>query len=327
MKTYNFIAVFFIGCFILSNTACKKNTNEVTAVVEEATQAKVQSDDADMVQGETESADDDVNNSAATSERFCGAGNFYGSPFTLQDATITLPTATFPKLTIVYNGSGISSTCKRRTGTITVELINGNRWIDSGAILKYVFTNFKVENVCTQKSITINGERFVTNVYGGNLYRLRNGLVNSLTHRIRTGTTGYQVTFTDSSGSKTANWNVAKRTSIRYVAGDSTYYFEANGDTTIGAKANTESWGFTRFGKSYQTVFSAAIKANTGCKLWRPTAGEIVHYVSNTIITVKYGLDAIGNPVDVNDCATRYRVNWILANGTPGGGILYPYRF
>jgi hypothetical protein len=326
MKTYNLKTIYTLCFFVIALTACKKNTTTAT-VVEETTQAKVQSDDASIFAGETESADDDVNNAAATSERFCGVGNVYNIPFTLLDGTITLPTATSSKLYITYNGNNVG-TCKKRTGTITIELVNGTRWVDVGAILKYTFINFKVENICTNRSIKINGERYVTNVSGGNLFKLRNGIITSLKHKIRTGSTGLQATFTDStSNALTAIWNIARLTTIEYDASNNRYYFNAAGDTTIYNKANTESWGTTRYGNSYQTVYSTSVKANTGCKLWRPTAGELIHYVNNTTISVKYGLNILGNPVGANDCAEYFKVNWLLANGTTGSSPLTPYRF
>lgn len=308
-------------CFSLVTISCKK-TSVNDAIVEESTQARVQTDDATMVDGETESADDDVNNAAAASERFCGIGNVFNSPFSLADATITTSApGTASKITIVYNGNtNPNSPCRKRTGTIVIDLLNAPKWVEPGATLKYTFINFKVENTCTNRSVTINGERFVTNVKGGNLFRLHNNMVDSLQHRIRTGTIGLEATFTDSSGTKTAVWNVARSTTIKNIA--ATYFFTTTGDTTIGSYNNTESWGTTRFGSAYQTIFSGAVKANTNCKLWKPTAGEVIHHVGNFTSTVKFGLNAQGNPVGVGDCAGFFRVTWLLSNGNSSSALL-----
>ena len=316
------IAVLSIA--IVSITSCKKA--DVT-ILEEATQARVQSDDATMIQGETESAEDDVNNATASSERFCGAGNFYNTPFSLQDATINFPTATSNIISIVYNGNIVLNSCKKRTGTITIELVNGTRWLEVGAKLRYTFTNFKVENTCSNRSIKINGERYVTNINGGNLFKLQNGSITSLKHKVRTGINGLVITFTDSLNTVlNANWNIARLTTIEYNATKNKYNFSAAGDTIINGKNNTESWGFNRYGNIYITTFTTPVNANTNCKLWRPTSGEINHFVSNTTITVKYGLNALGNQVGTNDCAGFYKVSWVLSNGI-NGGQLYAYRF
>lgn len=306
-------AIFFI--------ACKKSTSNAVAI-EEATQARVQSDDAAMVDGETETADDDVNNAAATSERFCGSGNIFSGSFNLADATITNAAAgTANRITITYNGtSNPNLPCRKRTGTITIELISGTRWVDVGAVLKYTFTNFKVENTCTNRSVTINGERYVTNVKGGNLFRLNNHTVDSLQHKVRTGSTGLEATFTDSSGTKTAIWNIARNTVIKNLG--NTYFFTASGDTTLNGYVNTASWGSTRFGSAYQTVYSTSVKANTTCRLWKPTSGEVVHYVGNFSSTIKFGLNALGNLVGVGDCATHFRVTWLASNGLSNTNLL-----
>lgn len=324
MKSINLKAIIAFTCFAFFAVSCKKSTTNTT-VVEEATQARVQTDDATMVQGETETADDDVNNAAASSERFCGPGNIFAAPFNLADATITNSAAgTANKITITYNGTtNPASPCRKRTGVITIELLNAARWVEPGAVLKYTFINFKVENTCTNRSVKLNGERYVTNVKGGNLFRLHHHLVDSLQHKVRTGTIGLEATFTDSSGTKTAVWNVARNTVIKNIA--DTYFFTTNGDTSIANLNNTESWGTTRFGSAYQTVFSSAIKANTFCKLWKPTSGEVVHNVGNFTSTVKFGLNAMGLPIAANDCATHFRVTWVASNGVSNTNLI-PYK-
>lgn len=308
-------AILVVCCFTIFTVACKKNTStDDTVTVEESVQARIQSDDASTFQGETENADDDVNNSMATSERFCGPGNIFApGGFGLPDGTVsTTPGST--TITITYNGT-LGGTCRKRTGSIVITLVSGNRWIDSGAVVKYSFVNFKVEDICRNRSITLNGDRYITNVHGGNVFRLKAGLVATLVHRVRTGNLGIEASFTDSSGTKTAVWNVARSTEIKYVAIKDAFYFSTKGDTTINSKANTESWGTTRFGLPYQTVFSNPVKGNTFCKLWRPTSGTMIHYVGNFTGEVNFGLNASGNPVGLNDCATHFRVTVNGPNG------------
>lgn len=316
-------AVAMLCCFSLITISCKKNTSNNDTTVDESTQARVQSDDATTVDGETESVDDDVNNTVASSARFCGLGNIFAVGNHLPpDADTSNPGNTANRIIITYNGTTIG--CRKRTGTITIDLLNAPKWVEAGAILKYTFANFKVENVCTNRSVKINGERYVTNVNGGNLVRLKAGLVPMLKHKIRTGTIGLEATFTDSSGARTAVWNVARLTTINYLTDN--YYFNAAGDTTINNKPATESWGTTRFGNPYQTVFTSSIKSNTNCKLWKPTAGSVIHSVGNFNSIVQLGLNASGNPVGPNDCATHYRVTWTLANGTSSAPQLIPYK-
>lgn len=307
MKKINLIsAAMLICCVSFFNVSCKKNTASDTTVVEESAQARVQSGDNEMISGETDAVDDNVNNAIANSERLCGAGNvFSGSPFTMPDATIVFPTASSARLSINFNGNYVGG-CKKRNGTIHVDLLQGKRWVDTGAVLKYTFVNFKVEDICRNRSVTINGERYVTNVSGGNLFRLKNNMIDSLIHKVRTGTLGLEATFTDSSGSKTAVWNIARRTVIRQEMGN--YFFKVDGDTTVNGKDSTESWGTTRFGKAYQSVISNSIRANTVCYLWRPKSGEVQHFVGNSKAVVTFGTNALGVPVLGPNCPEYFKV-------------------
>ncbi len=332
MKTINLKkALMMICCVALFSVACKKATSD-DLIPDEPTQARVQSDDAALVQGETESVDDDVSGALSSSAKFSGDGNVFAASSenfsTDMDTTNVGNNAS--RTIITY--SGTLNGCRKRTGTITIDLLNAHRWIMPGATIRIKFTNYKVENVCTNRSVTINGERFLTNVYGGNRYTLKKGISALLKHRVRTGAFGIEAKFTDSSGIKTAVWNVAKLTQITFNTIPGTilgkYNFSINGDTTINGRANTESWGTTRFGTPYQTVFTSPIQANTVCKLWKPTSGEVKHHTGSHFSMVNFGLNSNGLPVGAGDCATHFRVSWTnLANPTSATNtVLLMYR-
>ena len=313
MKTFNFkTALIIVCCFSFFSIACKKATSDENANVTDEVQATIHSDDDETFQGETESADDDISNTVSSSARFCGVGNVFGPTAAMlpPDVDTSNPGNIAGRMVFTFNGTVIPGTCRKRTGTITVDLLNASRWIEPGATLRIRFTNFKVENICRNRSITINGDRLTTNVNGGNLFKLSITPGFILRHRIRTGTIGIEATFTDSSGSKTAVWNVAKSTSISFSLNPNKYRFEYVGDTTINNIQKTAAWGTTRFGRNYQTVYSSSILANTFCKLWRPTSGLVAHTVGNQTVQVVYGLNSSGTPVGLNDCATHFKIYW-----------------
>ena len=299
--------------------SCKKTVEAVVNNVDASNTAKAksQSIDASFINGETDQTDNDVNNSASASAKMSGSGNnstSNGVPDASIDSSSSLKT-----ITINYNGTLPSGSCKKRTGSITVDLISGNRWIDVGAVIQYTFNNFKVFNVCTNKSVTINGTRTLTNVLGGNVYTLSLNRLPKLTHKVRAN---YNVTFVDSNGTtKTAQWNVARKTDIIYA--NSFFGFTSSGDTTISGLSSIESWGVTRDGFNYTTQFTTPIVSNTGCGLWKPTAGVVVHTVASFPFTVQYGLDASGNQV-TSGCAAFYKVSWLTVAGVSVFAIL-PY--
>ncbi|MFY8089715.1 MAG: hypothetical protein ACOVMI_00570 [Chitinophagaceae bacterium] len=324
MKKQFFKGYFLLICsFTLLMFSCKKTTSVEDEVVTEEVQMQVQSEDSEMMSSETESVDDDATNTASSSARFCGLGNILGGGSLSIDTDTSNPGGGVRTITINYNGR--INGCRKRTGSITVELLNAPRWIEPGATLKVTFNNFKVENVCRNKSVTLNGQRFITNVNGGNHFKLQQGLVSSLVHKVRTGATGITATFTDSLGTKTANWNAAKTTTISYTSTPRKFNYEVVGDTTINTKANTEAWGTSRFSRSYQTVINNTIKSNTFCGLWRPTAGNVSHFVGTSNVQVAFGLNAMGNPVGLGDCAGFFKVTYTNASGVSSSRVL-PYR-
>lgn len=306
----------------LLTISCKKTSTSDTTT-EDITEAKVHSEDAVTFDGESDAIDDDVNNTAASSAKFCGNNIFApGANRIPFDADTTNSGNTPTRIILTFNGNVATGSCRKRTGTITIDLLNAPRWVESGAVLRYTFTNFKIQDICKNKSIMFNGERYVTNVNGGNLVRLKMGLVNSLVHKIRNGANGMNVTFTDSSSTKTAVWNAARRNEIKFDSTNNGFYFTCNGDTTLNGVANTASWGNTRNGKAYTLVVNNVVKSNTICKLWRPTAGATTNTVGNFSFTTLFGLDAQGNAV-TSGCATHYKVSWTIGGG---GSSIVAYK-
>jgi hypothetical protein len=318
----------FAACFLLCTSfstllvSCSKSGADKDEVSIE-TQMQVQSEDSEMISSETEAVDDDAANTVSSSIRFCGVGNILNTGLLSTDTDTTNPEGGARTITISFNGR--VNGCRKRTGSITVELINATRWIEPGATLKLTFNNFKVENVCRNRSVAITGQRFLTNVNGGNHFRLQQGLVNALMHKVRTGVNGLTATFVDSTGTKNANWNVAKTISITYTNMPRKFNYEVVGDTTINAKSNTEAWGNSRFGRSYQTVINNTIKSNTLCGLWRPTSGTVSHFIASSSVQVAFGLNVLGNPVGIGDCANFFKVTLTGASGTSNSRVL-PYR-
>ena len=309
------VGMVVIGSVIA--VSCKKAADTLVNNIDatNTSKAKSQSIDASLINGETDQTDNDVDNSASACAKMSGAGNTNTSSG-VADASID-SSSSLKTITINYNGTQVG--CKKRTGSITVDLINGTRWVDVGAVIQYTFNNFKVFNVCTNKSVTISGTRTLTNVLGGNVYTLAIARTPKLTHKVRAN---YNVTFVDSNGTtKTAQWNVARKTDIIYA--NSFFGVTNAGDTTISSVSSVESWGTTRDGYSYTTQFTTPLVSNTACGLWKPTVGAIIHTVGGFPFTVQYGLDATGNQV-TSGCAAYYKISWLTVAGATVS-VLLPY--
>ncbi len=317
--------LLLVTVVIVSSVAivsCKKTIENITNSVDNtnAASAKTQSADASLVNPEMEQTDNDVDNVVSTSAKMCGAGNIFTNTTNVLPPDVTVDATTSKQtLTITFNGT-LYGGCRKRTGTITVDLNNASRWIDSGAVLHYTFTNFKVVNTCTNKTITINGYRELTNLSGGNFFTLTTFKTLKLTHKIRGN---YSLAFTDASGNTdSANWNVARNTTITYS--NPTYTVLTSGDTTISGIQQVESYGTTRNGSSYTTAFTTSIMSNTTCGLWKPTAGVVAHKVGLFAFGVQYGVDSTGTQV-LSGCAGYYKISWPTVAGTTATAII-PYN-
>ena len=323
--TFLLLAVIVIVSSI-TIISCKKAADAVVNTVDNtnATNAKTQSSDASFVTSETDQADNDVNNTASA----CARVNHNGPVATSNGVPYNADTSsTFAGvITINYHGQ-IGTTCRSRTGSITIQLISGNKWSDTGAVLQYTFNNYKVTNNCNGKSVTINGTRTITNLSGGNVYTITlAGYPSTIKHKVRAN---YTAAFTDSASTtvKTANWNVARQTTISYLVG--LYSISTSGDTTYNGVANTESWGTTRNGDTYTTVFALPVTNNTYCGLpyvGRPTSGTVAYTVGSFAFTVQFGLTATGTPAALGTCIPiyYYMVTWPTVAGTTAS-IMVPY--
>jgi len=317
------------GLVIISSViivSCKKAAETVVNTVDNtnASKAKTQASDASFVNGEADQAENDVHNSVSASARM----NPSGSVATSNGVPSNADTAWTANGILTINYHGLIGTCRYRTGSITVQLITGKRWIDSGAVVMYTFNNYKVTNLCNGRSATFNGTRYITNESGGNMYTITlTGHPSSITHKVRAN---YTVTFTDSGSTttKTAQWNVARSTTVQYLVG--LYSFSTSGDTTLNGVSNVESWGTTRNGDSYTTVFSTPVTSNTYCGLagiYRPTSGSVLYTVASFPYSIVYGLDAAGMPVSpTSGCVALYyyKVSWTLVSGTIVSALI-PY--
>jgi len=311
------IAILVISAAVV--ISCKKaTTSAVVNTVDNTseTNAKTQSSDASFVTSETDQADNDVNNTASA----CARVNKNGPVATSNGVPSNADTSsTFAGvITINYHGQ-IGTTCRTRTGSITIQLMSGNKWSDSGAVLQYTFNNYKVTNNCNGKTVTLNGTRTITNLTGGNVYTITlAGNSSTIVHKVRAN---YTAAFTDSASTtvKTAVWNVARKTTISYLVG--LYSISTAGDTTYNGIANTESWGTTRNGDAYTTVFTLPVTNNTYCGLpyiGRPTSGTVEYTVGSLAFNVQYGLTASGTPAAVGSCIPvyYYQVTCTISTGT-----------
>ena len=287
--SYLFIATISVGLLFSS---CKKDkTNNNT---DEATQLKTQSDDQARFSNETDAVANDAN---AEVENL--GGSFNGeTPITLPlpyacDATRTVDTtSTTCTITVTYTGTACLGALRTRSGKFIISFDRGFRWNTAGAKYKVTYQDLKITRLSDNKSITINGEKTITNVSGGRLRSLTPGSTNIIVHT--TTSSGMSITFDDGS---VRSWQVARRrTFTNFIIGGS-MNISIEGIAPQGG--GVAEWGTNRFG----TPFSSAITQPLVLKQFvgfgfRLVSGQIMHTRLLATSTTTFGLNASGSPVN-----------------------------
>jgi hypothetical protein len=227
--------------------------------------------------------------------------------------------ATTPTVYINFDGTTVcGSPARKRSGQVKVELIQGNRWTDQGAVLRVTHIDYRVTFVTINNHyLTFNGTKYLTNVDGINWYMYY--LTGSLTARFRERSDDMLVTFENG---QTAAWNSA-RLSTWQISNYTTITATVNGDTTINGKT-IDSWGVTRFGTNFITEMIQPWKSGTACGWWKPTEGKYTSVTDNFTVTATFGVNSNGNPVS-SGCAYGFKLNWTITSPNASGETVIRY--
>lgn len=213
-----------------------------------------------------------------------------------------------PTLYINFNGASCGNPARKRTGQVKVELIQGNKWSDVGAVLRVTHINYKVVFVNLNNHYVIfNGTKYLTNVVGtdwatylstGNVQLQIKDRSNDMTVQFENG--------------QTDKWNHARKNVINVTA-YTTIDVTVNADTVINGK-NIDSWGVTRFGTNFLTEMIVPWKSGTTCGWWKPTQGKYTSTTDNFTVTATASVDKNGKPV--TGCSGYgYLLEWQYSNG------------
>jgi hypothetical protein len=184
-----------------------------------------------------------------------------------------------------------------RSGEIVIELINGDNWINEGAVLKLTFNDVKITYL--GKSLVYNGTCYITNVSGGLPF-----ISNTVVHSMRVNAT---VKFEDNT---TLTWWAARKNS--YMKNDLSFHSES--DTIVNGESCTMG-GVNRYGSNFLVKAPEAIVSNATCGFDKPVTGTRVFVSDNRNTTITFGVKANGSSVSSGDCAYGYKIEWITWSG------------
>jgi hypothetical protein len=263
--------------------------------------------DANDFRGESDQADNDVNQSMQDNPGFdkMGASNFSGCGYTIDDSTA------ITNNTVYFNFDG-TTTCsgRKRSGVIKVQLVSGSSWSDAGSEIQMTYINYKVTRTSDGASMEFDGSKRMRNVNGHNWIEFFAGVK---TYKYEEHVSNLMVTY---NSGQTATWNCARTTEWSYNITQGVV-FKADGDTTINGHQNTDSWGTNRYGASFLISYNSPWESNTTCGLWKPTSGVIVHHMDNGTYTLTLGVNQSGVPTPAS-CSYGFKVNWTASNGNAG---------
>src|ERR1051326_1916460 len=162
-STKSIIAI--LAAIILVDTGCQKSNN--TPKDETQLQASVTQNAADEynIQTSEQSMSEDANTAVAADPSFSVVSENLLDSSTIEGAIIdrSLISPLDKRIKITYMDMTVLGV--KRSGTITVELVNGDSWLNAGAVLKITVDAFKVTFL--GKSWLYNGTCYLTNVSGG----------------------------------------------------------------------------------------------------------------------------------------------------------------
>lgn len=290
--------ILFILAAILTITGCKKSSNTPSSGDETQLQASVTQNAADEynVQTDETSLSSDANAAVAANPSFTVSGSETDSSI-IAGAIVdkSLITALSKKIKIVYRGVAVLGVV--RSGEVIIELVNGDSWINRGAVLKLTFNDVKI--TYPGRSLVYNGTCYIANVSGGLAF-----ISNSVVHTMRVNAT---VKFDDNT---TLTWWAARKNS--YFKNDLS--FKSEGDTLVNGESCTMG-GINRYGSNFLIKAPEAIVSNATCGFDKPVAGTRIFVSDNRNTTITFGVKANGFPVNSGDCAYGYKIEWTMWNG------------
>lgn len=314
MKTYRIL--FPVVAFSLMLSSCTKLTKNTIA----DPNAKQHNEDVSNTKNESDNLNTDINNILKDVQGFGKTDN--NAAFTVCGATVDTshqydPT---PKVTVTFDGTtACGNPARIRSGTVTLELVQGNKWSDAGAKLKVTHTDYKVTFVnLNNHYLTFNGTKYLTNVNGFDYVGyFFNG---SLTAHIRERSNDMTVTFENG---QTESWNSARLSTVQ-ITNYTTITATVNGDSISNGKT-IDSWGTTRFGTHFTTEMISPWVSGTTCGWWRPTQGKYTSTTDNFSVTATCSVDQQGNVVSSGCGAYGYKIEWNYNNGTATGNAVVAY--
>ncbi len=313
-----------IACFaiLFLVIGCKKNSSlSTTDEATLSTQVSQNAVDQTTIENDNDAIATDATKATETVPGFNSSNKvtgLFGSPADSTKDSLSCPwfvidrspiAKGFRRMVLRYRGMFETDRNILKRGRITLQLVNGTKWTDVGAVILETDSVAVTRNGNTR---IYQGTRYLTNVSGG-YFNLKDTAHNPFVFTMHANGS---VTFED--GTVRTYWIARRNTFSKAVP----YTFTTNGDTTVNASLCTMG-GTTRFGKTFLVQSPQAISSSTQFGYAKPTQGvRILNYNGVEPVTIVYGVNALGNQVASGVLPFGYKITWTKLSGQTGEKII-----
>lgn len=223
------------------------------------------------------------------------SGSQLGKTNTIDGATVNDSSFIIAKrIVLTYNGQTADG-LRTRGGSVILQLIEGNRWRDAGAVVQMDFNNVRMTNRRNGQQVIIQGTYYIKNINGGVAFVDQN-----VQHKAWGA-----ANLTYGSGSEQV-WNINRRRTFANNSG--VLSVTTVGDTTFDGRAQVHVWGNSRRGTAFWNRTENAIKWSSACP-GKLTEGKTILEGLETNVTVTHGVNADGTAT-TSGCPHGYKVQW-----------------
>ena len=311
----NLILFLLIGMMLF--TACKKQLDSPDPGSQPDNQSLTQVEDNNDAKGESDQINNDVQEAISKMSTFNGRVAV-DSVKPICGCSVDISNLLGEKKIVLnFDGTTPCGVPRRiRDGSIAIQLISTQPWLQAGGKLGITMTNFRVTRESNNKSWTFNGFKTLTNLYPVDWFGFLAG--NDSIIRLERG---IDIGVAVSNGGN-FTYSVARRASIfrKLKAGLLRTTITADGDTSIFDQNKVDTWGTNRFNNSFINYLTVPYESDEYCGFGQPNKGTIVHKSNGNTVTVTAGVNTQGNP-DIRDCAYGWKLRWNLSSGGTGEKI------
>ena len=215
-------------------------------------------------------------------------------------------------MTLNYYGLNCAGT-GNFNGSVVLTMAKNSKWKDTGAVLTCNFQDLKITRVTDNKSITIKGIMYVTNVSGGKISDLptRGSITNTIAG------SNIKVTFDDNTF-----LTLQEATQRLFTSNNGTVIITTTGTHTEGNITGVSEWGVDDTGINFVTAYSKSLIMKQNCD-YRIGNGEATTTKSDGKTVITFGLDATGVPTNCPGTTGTYyyRIDRLGNNGDTSTAI------